>query len=248
MKLPIYIISDNHFLLEKSSNEENRRKILFDLFSKIKQTGGSLIIGGDFFDFWVQFYSGTPKYYQNILDELEKLHKQNIEINYVLGNHDYWDFGFFKKKFGAILHKKDFYFKVNKQKIMVTHGDGLLKNDYMYRIMRVIIRNNLFMFFIRLLPKNMGCSIAKYISNTKKKIGRSQDLPSEYKNELRNFALQKIKKENINAVLMGHYHQLGIENIENNYFIHLGDWINNRTVTILDENHKWIQYNMEKTQ
>ena len=80
MKLPIYIISDNHFLLEKSSNEENRRKILFDLFSKIKQTGGSLIIGGDFFDFWVQFYSGTPKYYQNILDELEKLHKQNIEM------------------------------------------------------------------------------------------------------------------------------------------------------------------------
>ena len=40
MKLPIYIISDNHFLLEKSKEEQNRRRKLFDLFENIKKTGG----------------------------------------------------------------------------------------------------------------------------------------------------------------------------------------------------------------
>ena len=49
MKLPIYIISDNHFLLEDSKKERYRREKLFDLFKKIQTTGGTLIIGGDFF-------------------------------------------------------------------------------------------------------------------------------------------------------------------------------------------------------
>ena len=36
MKLPIYIISDNHFLLDDSKKERERREKLFDLFEKIK--------------------------------------------------------------------------------------------------------------------------------------------------------------------------------------------------------------------
>ena len=108
MKLPIYIISDNHFLLEDSKKEKFRREKLFDLFKKIQTTGGTLIIGGDFFDFWLEFITGPPHYYENILDELEKLHLQHIDIHYVLGNHDYWDCGYFQKKFGAKIYKNDF--------------------------------------------------------------------------------------------------------------------------------------------
>ena len=51
MKKPIYIISDNHFLLEKSNIEEQRRQKLFKLFEKIKKSGGTLILGGDFLTF-----------------------------------------------------------------------------------------------------------------------------------------------------------------------------------------------------
>ena len=32
MKLPLYIISDNHFMLEDSLEEKSRRKLLFELF------------------------------------------------------------------------------------------------------------------------------------------------------------------------------------------------------------------------
>ena len=42
---------------------------------------------------------------------------------------------------------------------------------------------------------------------------------------------------------MGHYHQTGIENINDKYFIHLGDWINNYTVTTYDKKNKWQQKN-----
>ena len=113
MKLPIYIVSDNHFLMKNNQNELERRKKLFDLFKKIKESGGSLIIGGDFFDFWFEFKNDVPSGYDDILDELESLNKNNIDIHYVLGNHDYWDFGFFKKKFGANTYKDDLKFKIN---------------------------------------------------------------------------------------------------------------------------------------
>ena len=72
MDLPLYFISDNHFLLEKSQLEEERRRKLFDLFEHISETGGTLIIGGDFFDFWLQSIVSTPQYYNDLLSSLKK--------------------------------------------------------------------------------------------------------------------------------------------------------------------------------
>lgn len=240
MKMPLYIISDNHFMLESSKLEKERRKKLFKLFDKIKKTGGTLILGGDFFDFWIEFKNGIPHYYQDILDELEILSNHKIEIHYVLGNHDYWDFGFFHKKFGAITYKNDFIFSIKNKKILITHGDGILKNDYLYRFMRTILRNKIIMFLFSLIPEKIGCSIAQKISSTKKKFGAKHILNTNLKEELESFAIKKFK-ENIDVVLMGHYHQLGIKNINNKLFINLGDWINHFTVTKLTEQGEWKQ-------
>ena len=92
------------------------------------------------------------------------------------------------------------------------------------------------MFFLfRLIPRKIGCKIAQKISSTKKKFGKEFILDKKYKNELKEFAIKKMTKENFDAVLMGHYHQVGIENINDKYFVHLGDWFNNYTVTIYDE-------------
>jgi len=244
MKLPIYIVSDNHFLLENTKKEQKRRDYLFEVFKNIKKTGGSLIIGGDFFDFWLESINGPPFYYDNILNELEELNNNDIEIHYVLGNHDYWDNGYFKKKFRGNIHKKDFSFSIKNKKILITHGDGLLKHDYLYRIMKKILRNKLIMFLLRLIPRQISCKIARKISNTKNKFGKEPILDKKYKNELKQFAIMKMQNENFDAVLMGHYHQIGIENINDKHFIHLGDWINNYTITQYDNNYQWKQKNM----
>ena len=241
MKKPIYIVSDNHFLLEKSNKEKERRRKIFTLFNYIKKTGGTLIIGGDFFDFWLESFYSIPNYYDDILSALEKLKSNNIAIHYVVGNHDYWDFGSIYKKCGAIIHKSDFIFTINDKKILITHGDGLLKNDYLYRFMKIIIRSRLFILFIRFIPSSIMSFLAKKISNTKSKFNKSAYLSESCKQELEGYAINEIKSNNINTVLMGHYHQLGIKKINNGYFIHLGDWINQYTVTILNEKDVWKQ-------
>tara|TARA_Y100001968_G_C19312180_1_gene694779 strand:- start:242 stop:988 length:747 start_codon:yes stop_codon:yes gene_type:complete len=241
MKLPLYFISDNHFLLENNTLEANRRNKLFNLFNYIKKTGGTLIIGGDFFDFWLQSRTGPPNYYNDILEELEQLYLNKITIHYVMGNHDYWDFGFFKKKFGANVYKTDFLLKIGEKKILVTHGDGVLKHDYMYRFMRKIIRSKLFIFFVRLIPISIMTIIAKKISSTKYKFDKKQYLNQKFQDELKSFAFQNMKNNNIDVLLMGHYHQTGIYDNGDKKFIHLGDWINQYTVTILDEKGMWNQ-------
>ena len=111
IKLPIYFISDNHFSMENSQSEQIRREKLFALFEKIKQTKGTLIIGGDFFDFWFDYKYVIPSGYINLFTELSKLQKAGVVIHYVLGNHDYWDFGFLKNQFNAHVHKENFEFE-----------------------------------------------------------------------------------------------------------------------------------------
>ena len=64
MKIPLYFISDCHIGMALDNNEEKRREKLFHIFNKIKKSGGTLIIGGDFFDFWFEFQKRTPSIYK----------------------------------------------------------------------------------------------------------------------------------------------------------------------------------------
>ena len=73
MKLPLFFISDCHIGMEINQFELERRKKLFSVFDKIKESKGTLLIGGDFFDFWFDFNQKTPKCYADVIEELIKL-------------------------------------------------------------------------------------------------------------------------------------------------------------------------------
>ena len=82
MNGPYYIISDNHFSMNLNNEEHERREKLFQVFNKIKSLNkGTLIIGGDFFDYWFEYTHEIPKGYNDILEALADLTKNNIDIN-----------------------------------------------------------------------------------------------------------------------------------------------------------------------
>ena len=166
MKLPIYCISDNHFSIINSEHEISRHNKLFSLFNKIKSTGGTLVIGGDFFDFWFEFGKKTPEIYQNVFDALSKLKDKGVDIHYVAGNHDYWNFGYFESTFVKSFYKDDLLIDDFGLKILVTHGDGLLKSDVGYRALKKVLRNRVFIFFFKLLGEKIGYKIGKKVSHT----------------------------------------------------------------------------------
>ena len=251
MKLPIFFVSVNHFFMDSPPNEKYRRNLIFSLFEKIKEENGTLVIGGDFFDFWFDYGGQPTPGYENIFDKLNDLSNHGVDIHYVLGNHDYWDFGYFKKRFNAKIYTNNLEFEINGEKIIVTHGDGLLKDDAGYRFMRKIIRSKICIFLFNILGGKIGCQIAKKISNTSKKYNHSESHNKRYKvkkekirTEINNYVINNWSN-NCDTILIGHYHQTGIDNINNKKIIYLGDWLNYYTVTCLNTSG-WNQISWEE--
>ena len=241
MNTPVYFISDNHFQTTDLHNELERRLLLFNLFEKIKVTGGSLVIGGDFFDFWFDYGNPQMQGYESIFDALEQLNLNGIEIHYVLGNHDFWEFGYFFSKFGAIIYHENLEFNIDNEKIQVTHGDGLVKSDYGYRLMKRVIRHPISIFLFGLLRSKIGCKLASKISKTSRHFNNGYVENKVAVNNITEFAHSQFGKK-YNTVLVGHYHQTGINEYQENRLIWMGDWIKYFTVTIRD-NEGWKQLN-----
>ena len=219
MKTPIFFISDNHFQKKTDQCEQGRRKKFYSLLDHIKEVEGTLIIGGDFFDFWFDYKGYAPLEYLEIFEKLKDLKNNGIDIYYILGNHDYWDFGFFDRTFSVKSFKDEFEFKKYGQNCLIIHGDGILKEDYGYRLFRRIIRSKLCIFLFNLLSPRIGYFIAKKISHA--------DKPTEYykdnqliKKKLLSYAQEKWKE--VDVLLVGHYHQEGIIEKGNKRLIFLG--------------------------
>ena len=233
-KLPVYFVSDNHFSLDISPSETLRRKKLFSLFEKIKDTQGSLVIGGDFFDFWFDYKHVVPKGFNDLLYKLEELSNSGVIIHYILGNHDYWDFGSFTEKFGAVVHDGNLVFEANNRTVLITHGDGLLRGDWGYRLMKKVLRSRLCISLFRLFHPDWGCALAQSVSNTSSHYHHHDDSSEEIREEMINFARTQWS-DGIDDVLIGHYHQTGIEEYDDKRLIFMGDWLKHFTATILDE-------------
>ena len=244
LTLPLYFISDNHFKMDVDKSEKDRRKKLYHVFDKIKSSGGTLIIGGDFFDFWFDYHYVVPSGYIDLLEQLNQLHQTGISIHFVLGNHDYWDFGSFKKKFNAKTYSDNFVFYQNDIQIQVCHGDGLLKNDSGYRFMKKIIRSRLCIFLFKNFHSDWGCELAKKVSKVSADYNHHDLKSDSIRFELTEYARTQWRL-GINSVLLGHYHQTGIIEEDGNSVIFMGDWLRHFTVTRLDEKG-WWQGNWEE--
>ncbi len=240
MKSPIYIISDNHFQMNLSKPEVERRIKMYSVFDKIKSTGGSLIIAGDFFDFWFDYPNVIPPFYTEILNQLSELRNSGVDIHYILGNHDYWDFGYLQEECGITTHDGALMFELDGKTFHITHGDGLLSWDKGYRFMKKIIRSNMCIFLFKLYPAKWGCWLAGKVSGTDKKLLRNTPHPRNEKvrDEVRNYAKTEWKN-GTDIVMVGHYHQTGIEEKNGKHLVFLGDWLHNYTITKWDELGLW---------
>ena len=73
MDNPIYFVSDNHFQKRNDKFEDDRRIKFYSLLDYVKETNGSLVIAGDFFDFWFDYKGYVPYEYLDIFEKLREL-------------------------------------------------------------------------------------------------------------------------------------------------------------------------------
>ena len=116
------------------------------------------------------------------------------------------------------------------KRFYIHHGDGLLKNDTGYRILKAILRNRVNMFLFSLVHPTLTGRIARWSSRTSRGHVSKRSFEQDGMTE---FAQKKIQ-DGYDYVIMGHNHSPVIRNIGKGLYVNLGDWISENTYAVFD--------------
>ncbi len=129
--------------------------------------------------------------------------------------------------------------EIHGKRFLIHHGDGLLKNDIGYKILKKILRNKLNIFLFSLIHPDITGWIARWSSRTSRRYTSKRTYEG---NGMIEFATQKLE-EGFDFVVMGHNHIPSHQTIGSGVYVNLGDWIFENTYAVFDgkklELKKW---------
>jgi len=233
MDLPVYFISDIHLMLKRTESEVNRQKVLFSFLDHVKQTGGTLIINGDLFDFYFEYKDVIPKVYAPFYYQILKLRESGVKVHYVLGNHDFWVMDFIHDTLFDKVYSNDVKMKIGEKTFYITHGDGFLSWDRSYRLLRRVIRSRLFIWFYRSLHPRIGYAFGSWVSKKGKHYEHSDQYNQRILDEMKIQAKPFID-DGCDYFICGHYHQANELIMNPGKLVILGDWLSFFSYAIYD--------------
>ena len=235
----IFFISDIHIGGGTNSENISRTKKFLSFLEHINLPGNKLFIVGDLFDFWFEYKHVIPKKYFDIFISFLELTKNNMEIHFLPGNHDYWIRDFFQNQLGFIVHPEEFNVNLQSKQCFFFHGDGISTKDKGYQLLKKIFRNPINIFLYRWLHPDWGIPLAQLSSNTSRNHNADRIIHDEQ--DYFNFAINKFD-DGVDIVIVGHSHTPMIKQFENKYFINLGDWISNFSYGVLSNSQLSLKY------
>lgn len=205
--MSLLVVSDLHI----SGTEDPLYHSLLSLLEKKAQKGDTVVLAGDLFDLFVGPKTIFTKTYSRFIQALEECGRRGVDCHYIEGNHDFHLDRVFRgmshvkvypKEFSLLLHQKRFYF---------AHGDLVLKNDYGYRVLRLLFRSKIMKVLFRVAPGKWVASFGNMSSRTSKKRHRRSPMAIERLEEIRrsyrSYAAERLA-EGFDFVVMGHCHDL----------------------------------------
>jgi len=241
MQLPVYFISDIHLMLQYDEREKKRQEKLFRFMDSVAQSGGTLFIIGDLFDFYFEYKHVIPKVYFPFYQKLYGLKNKGVEVHFVAGNHDYWTLDFMGQTLTTKVYFDDVALDIHGKRFYLTHGDGILSWDRGYRLLKGVIRSRLFIWLYRCLHPTIGYGIAQTISKKGRHFEHSQEYNEKVLKELRIFT-ETIAADGHDYVITGHYHQACIENVNGGKLVVLGDWLQYFSYAVFEGNELELKF------
>lgn len=229
----IYFISDIHlgfYKREKDKILENKLLKFFDLIHKDE----TLVIIGDLFDYWFDYREVIPSNFYRTVQKLFELREKQVKIIYLIGNHDFGHYNFFKEELGILPIENDLEIELLGKKFYLSHGDGKSYNDNGYKILKVILRSKWAQKMYRWLHPDFGIWLASGSSRKSRHYTESKDFGP--RDGLKDFAINKIE-EGFDYVVMGHRHKLEITQHKQGFYINLGTWLSKPIYGLFDGLH-----------
>ncbi len=228
-----YVIADAHMGAETPEREALKRRRLITFFNHVENEKAHLILCGDLFDFWFEYRSVIPRQHFRLLSALADLLEAGIRVDYLAGNHDFWLDSFLRNELGIIVHDDELEIEHGGRRLFLLHGDGLLKKDYLYRLLKRILRNPRHIFLYKWLHPDLGIPLAHLFSRWSRDSSlRDEKLYTD--SDYRAFARQKIEN-GTDMVVLGHTHIAAREKIESGWYLNPGAWMQTFSYLVIDE-------------
>lgn len=227
-------ISDLHLGLQTPEKELEKENLLVKLLDEVAGKADRLFILGDLFDYWFEYRRVIQKGFLKTLAGLQTLSEKGVEIHYIIGNHDFLHDDFFEKEIGIRkVYQNPFSITLDGKKFYLGHGDGLVKNDIGYLILKKILRNRFLQWIYSLIHPDFGIWIASKTSRTSRQYTKVKDY-----GEVDGMFEEAKKKINdgFDYVIFGHLHQRKEEKYNNGTYINLGSWLDKPCYGIFKDN------------
>lgn len=238
MSKSIFFLSDAHLGAEGQDREKLKEKKLISFLDRVKEEGEFLYLVGDLFEFWFEYKNVIPKDHFTVLEKLKQLVEGGLKIKYLVGNHDFWLGDFLPREIGIPIFKKSLEVVHQEKKIFITHGDGLAKKDWRYRILKRILRNRVNIFLYRQVPPDVAYPLAKFVARRSRKSVQKRD--SSHLQEYESFAAEKIK-QGFDAVILAHTHVPVLRDLDGRIYMNLGDWFQHFTYGRLSDGKFYLE-------
>lgn len=215
-------ISDQHLGLHSKEVEDKKERLLVKFLKYAQDNCDELFLVGDLFDYWFEYKRVYQKGFFRTLTALQDVAEKGIKIHYFIGNHDFLHRDFFVKEMGASLYEDPVEVVLNDKRFYIGHGDGLVKNDIGYKILKKVLRNKIIQKLYSLLHPDLGIAIASKTSKSSRKYTKEKDYGEI--DGMFDAAKKKID-EGFDYVIFGHSHERVISKYNSGVYINLGSWI-----------------------
>jgi UDP-2,3-diacylglucosamine hydrolase len=217
-----YFISDVHLGLFSPDEERKREKRFIEFLDYALGQCDELFIVGDLFDYWFEYKRVVQKGFIRTFSALARFHEAGKKIHYIIGNHDFLHRDFFEKELGTVLYENPLDLTLNGKRFFIGHGDGLVKNDIGYKILKKILRNKTLQRVYSLVHPDLGIRIASQTSRR----SRNHTANKHYGQIDGLFEAAKRKIDSgFDFVIFGHSHTRAFELYSKGCYINLGTWL-----------------------
>ena len=206
LRAPCYIMSDAH--LGFAPNDVERAVVSF--FRHVGESGGSLVVNGDLFEFWFEWRTVIPRQGFRALAALADLHDAGVPVLMIAGNHDCWGGEILRDDAGIDYRLGPWLGDIAGWRVRIEHGDGLRpREDKRYRMLRHLLRNRLAIRSFRWLHPDLATPLATHSSHASRTyVARDEG------RGLREAAARAASADHtLDAIVFGHSHVATLERL-----------------------------------
>ena len=230
IRLKTYFFSDAHLGIGSPDEDRAKELRIIRFLDFVQEDAEQLYIVGDLFDYWFEYRTVVPKGYVRLLGKLAQMTDNGVKVTFVAGNHDFWLRNYFTKELGMEVFLDPIERIIGGKRFYIHHGDGLIKDDRGYRLLKRILRNKFNIWMFSLVHPDLGGKIARWSSGTSRQYTETRKFEET---DMVDFAGQKVR-DGFDFVVMGHHHQSTFKRLDKGIYINLGDWIHENTYAVFN--------------